>query len=149
MNVTNTLQRSKVSIHDAWKEMPAAPAPFRAVQASKNEAKKCLPRLRHSRLSTTPMLTGTVIDAWLSGLRDRGQWHGWRADERLELGLLGDCRSVKGGVMELRIDYGPGYRVYFAPIQQHVILLLGGGTKGTQQADIAEAQALAVKTVTH
>ena len=83
-----------------------------------------------------------VIDAWLSGLRDRRVVARMAARmERLELGLLGDCRSVKGGVMELRIDYGPGYRVYFAPIQQRVILLLGGGTKGTQQADIAEAKA--------
>ena len=83
-----------------------------------------------------------VIDAWLSGLRDRRAVARMAARmERLELGLLGDCRSVKGGVMELRIDYGPGYRVYFAPIQQRVILLLGGGTKGTQQADIAEAKA--------
>ena len=61
--------------------------------------------------------------------------------ERLELGLVGDCRSVKGGVMELRIDYGPGYRVYFAPIQKYAISLQCGGTKGTQQADIAEAKA--------
>ncbi len=83
-----------------------------------------------------------VIDAWLSSLRDRRAVARIAARlERLELGLLGDCRSGKGGVMELRIDYGPGYRVYFAPIQQPVILLLGGGTKGTQQADIAEAQA--------
>ena len=43
--------------------------------------------------------------------------------------------------MELRIDYGPGYRVYFATIQKNIILLLCGGTKGTQQSDIVEAKA--------
>ena len=61
--------------------------------------------------------------------------------ERLELGLLGDCLSVKGGVSELRIDYGPGYRVYFARTGKTALLLLCGGDKSTQQADIAEAKA--------
>ena len=61
--------------------------------------------------------------------------------ERLELGLLGDCRSLKGGVSELRIDYGPGYRIYFARTGKTVILLLCGGTKSTQKSDIAEAKA--------
>ena len=83
-----------------------------------------------------------LIGDWLSGLRDRRAMARIAVRiERLELGLLGDCRSVKGGVRELRIDYGPGYRVYFATIQQSVILLLCGGTKGTQQSDIAEAKA--------
>ena len=82
-----------------------------------------------------------LIEDWLSSLRDQ------RATariavriERLELGLLGDCASVKDGVRELRINYGPGYRVYFATLQKSVILLLCGGTKGTQQSDITEAK---------
>ena len=83
-----------------------------------------------------------LIEVWLSGLRDQRAVARIAARiERLELGLLGDCRSVKGGVMELRIDYGPGYRVYFATIQKRIILLLCGGTKGTQQSDIVEAKA--------
>ena len=83
-----------------------------------------------------------LIEVWLSGLRDQRAVARIAARvERLELGLLGDCRSVKGGVRELCIDYGPGYRIYFATLQKSVILLLCGGTKGTQQSDIAEAKA--------
>ena len=82
-----------------------------------------------------------VIDEWLDSLRDRSAVARIAARiERLELGLLGDCRSVKDGVRELRMNDGPGYRVYFGTIQKSVILLLCGGTKGTQQSDIAEAK---------
>ena len=82
-----------------------------------------------------------VIDAWLDSLRDRSAVARIAARiERLELGLLGDCRSVKGGVRELRMNDGPGDRVYFGTLQKSVILLLCGGTKGTQQSDIAEAK---------
>ena len=124
---------------DACRSRSIRSCPGRA----KNEAKKCLPRPAPFEVVHYTNADGRdVIDAWLSGLRDQRAVARMAARmERLELGLLGDCRSVKDGVMELRIDYGPGYRVYFAPIQQHVILLLGGGTKGTQQADIAEAKA--------
>ena len=59
--------------------------------------------------------------------------------ERMEDGNLGDTRSVGGGITELRIDYGPGYRVYFGQIGNQ-IHLIRGGTKATQAADIAKAQ---------
>jgi putative addiction module killer protein len=52
-------------------------------------------------------------------------------------------KSVGGGVSELRIDYGPGYRVYFVRRDETVIVLLGGGDKNTQTADIRAAQKLA------
>lgn len=82
----------------------------------------------------------SIVD-WMSSLRDQRAVARIAARiERLELGLLGDCRSVKGGVSELRIDYGPGYRVYFATIQKNAIVLLCGGTKRTQQSDITEAK---------
>ena len=61
---------------------------------------------------------------------------------RLSLGLPGDVRTVGGRVSELRIDYGPGYRVYFTT-QGEVVILLLGGDKRTQKRDINTAQDLA------
>lgn len=61
--------------------------------------------------------------------------------DRLSAGLRGDWRSVGGGVSELRIDHGPGYRVYFAPLGASVVILLCGGDKRTQAEDIEEAHA--------
>lgn len=61
--------------------------------------------------------------------------------DRLAAGLRGDWRSVRRGVSELRIDYGPGYRVYFAQHGATVVILLCGGDKRTQAKDIEEAHA--------
>lgn len=58
---------------------------------------------------------------------------------RLKAGNLGDCKSLRDGVSELRIDYGPGYRVYFGVVGFQVILLLCGGDKRSQDADIDKA----------
>ena len=60
--------------------------------------------------------------------------------DRVRMGNLGDYRSVGGGVFELRIDYGPGYRIYFGQVGTIVILLLCGGDKSTQVKDIRQAQ---------
>jgi len=60
--------------------------------------------------------------------------------KRLAQGNLGDCRSVGEGVMELRIDYGPGYRVYFGQIGREIVILLCGGSKQTQSWDIIKAK---------
>ena len=62
---------------------------------------------------------------------------------RLQSGLFGDVKPVGGGVSELRVDYGPGYRVYFVQRGRTVIILLCGGDKRTQSADIKKAKALA------
>lgn len=62
---------------------------------------------------------------------------------RLELGNAGDAKSVGEGVSEMRIDYGPGYRVYFAKRAKSVVILLCGGDKKTQRKDIAMAQKMA------
>lgn len=62
---------------------------------------------------------------------------------RVSLGNFGDIKPVGDGVSELRIDYGPGYRVYLMQQGDQLVLLLAGGDKKTQQADIAKAKALA------
>ena len=62
---------------------------------------------------------------------------------RLSLGNFGDVKPVGSGVSELRVDYGPGYRVYFRQRRETLVLLLAGGTKNTQEADIAKAKKLA------
>jgi putative addiction module killer protein len=61
----------------------------------------------------------------------------------LSLGNPGDVKSVGDGVSELRIDYGPGYRIYFMRAGQTLIVLLAGGDKRTQQRDIEKAKELA------
>jgi putative addiction module killer protein len=62
---------------------------------------------------------------------------------RLQSGLFGDAKPVDGGVSELRVDHGPGYRVYFVLRRALLIVLLCGGDKRTQNRDIAKARALA------
>jgi putative addiction module killer protein len=63
--------------------------------------------------------------------------------QRLALGNAGDVKSVGSGISELRIDYGPGYRVYFTKRGPMLVILLCGGDKRTQQRDIARAVKLA------
>ncbi|MFA4893922.1 type II toxin-antitoxin system RelE/ParE family toxin [Brevundimonas sp.] len=90
------------------------------------------------------VIRSRVFAGWLDGLGDR------RAAariivriERLGFGQLGDHKSVGGGVTELRIDYGPGYRVYLLRRGGRLIVLLCGGDKSSQARDIAAAHAMA------
>ena len=77
------------------------------------------------------------VGAWLSSLRDsRARAAVLVRIARLSVGNLGDCKAVGKGVLELRIDHGPGYRVYCARIGQEIVLLLGGGDKRRQGRDI-------------
>jgi putative addiction module killer protein len=81
---------------------------------------------------------------WFKTLRDRKARA--RIDiriKRISMGNLGDVKSVGKGVFELRIDYGPGYRVYFVERNEMRIILLAGGKKSTQRQDIQKAQELA------
>ena len=81
---------------------------------------------------------------WLKALRDRRA--AARVAERLRrlaLGNAGDVRAVGEGVSELRIDYGPGYRVYFVRRGETIVVVLRGGDKSSQDRDIARAKVLA------
>ena len=81
-----------------------------------------------------------VFLGWLNTLRDATT----RAKielriMRLERGLFGDCKAIRSGVHELRIDLGPGYRIYFARDGDQIVLLLCGGAKSSQPKDIENA----------
>jgi putative addiction module killer protein len=85
-----------------------------------------------------------IFREWLDGLADR------RAAERivqrivrLQAGLIGDAKPVGEGLSELRVDHGPGYRVYFVQRRQVVIILLCGGDKKSQKRDIKRAKSIA------
>jgi putative addiction module killer protein len=86
----------------------------------------------------------TVYSRWFAKLHDPSAKA--RIDirvRRVALGNFGDVKSVGQGVQELRVDYGPGYRIYFARHGDVVVILLCGGDKRTQDADIRRAQDLA------
>lgn len=85
-----------------------------------------------------------VFEAWIDGLKDM------RAVARIEvrlrrlsLGHLGDAKSLGAGVSEMRIDYGPGYRLYFTRRGERIVILLCGGDKKRQSGDIARAKQMA------
>lgn len=81
---------------------------------------------------------------WFARLRDeRARARIDMRIRRLSLGNAGDVKPIGDGVSELRIDYGPGYRVYFIRRGQVLIILLCGGDKSTQKMDIAAAKTLA------
>jgi len=93
---------------------------------------------------TIEILQSETYEKWFASLRDSQI----RARiniriRRLSLGNPGDVRHVGSGVSELRIDYGPGYRVYFVTKNKTTVILLGGGDKNTQQQDIERAIQLA------
>ena len=80
------------------------------------------------------------FEEWLDLLRDaRAEARIAARIARLEAGNFGDCKPLTGGVWELRIDWGPGYRVYYAMSGRTCVLLLCGGDKRKQSADIRRA----------
>lgn len=82
------------------------------------------------------------FDEWLTKLRDRqARTRIIKRIARLRGGNPGDYKTVDEGVYELRIDYGPGYRLYVALAGDEIVLLLCGGDKTTQQRDIDQAHA--------
>ena len=90
------------------------------------------------------IFTTPVFDRWFGRLRDRRAAARIQARiDRAQSGNLGDCKPVGDGVSEMRIDYGPGYRVYFLQRGTEVVILLVGGGKSTQAKDIERAKELA------
>ena len=84
-----------------------------------------------------------VFAKWIDGLQDiRARARILVRIERLKVGNPGDVKPIGEGILELRIDYGPGYRVYFKRIGQKMIILLAGGDKKTQPKDIRTAISL-------
>ena len=84
-----------------------------------------------------------VFDKWLAGLRDaKGKARILARLESVRLGNLGDSKSLGGGLHELRVHAGPGYRVYFIQRREVLIVLLCGGDKSSQQRDITRARRL-------
>ena len=80
------------------------------------------------------------FDDWMDSLRDQRARARIRTRiGRVRLGNLGNCEPVGGGVLELKIDYGPGYRVYFGQVGTKVAILLCGGDKSSQSEDIKRA----------
>lgn len=85
-----------------------------------------------------------VYATWLDNLRDtRARARVLVRVERLAAGNPGDVRPIGEGVSEFRIDYGPGYRVYFKKQRRKIVILLAGGNKQTQSRDIKMALRLA------
>src|SRR5690606_6648449 len=90
------------------------------------------------------VLRSKEFDEWLSGLKDRAAKA--RIVARLisvELGNFRDSQSVGEGVSELRVHFGPAYRVYYTLRRKVLVYILGGGTKSPQKKDIAKAKTIA------
>jgi putative addiction module killer protein len=83
------------------------------------------------------------FDEWFDSIHDKRMQAAVDARlARVRAGNFGDCKSVGGGVFELRISFGPGLRVYYGLHGQEIVVLLGGGDKRSQQRDIRRAQQL-------
>jgi len=90
------------------------------------------------------LVKSATFDAWFGSLRDiRARARIAARLDRVADGNFGDARPVGGGVSELRIDYGPGYRVYFMQRGAVLVVVLAGGDKRTQRIDIKIAQRVA------
>lgn len=82
-----------------------------------------------------------LFGEWLNRVQDeKAQARIMIRIDRVQVGNLGDCKALGNGLHELRVDWGPGYRVYFARISKTAVLLLCAGDKRTQSSDIVKAR---------
>ena len=89
------------------------------------------------------ILRSQLFDKWLSELRDVGaRVRILNRIENVRRGTFGDTKSLGGGLWELRVDYGPGYRIYYTRQGEAVVFLLAGGNKSSQSRDISRARML-------
>jgi putative addiction module killer protein len=92
------------------------------------------------------IIRSDTFDRWLRKLRDpQAKARVEMRIRRLSLGNAGDVQPIGEGLSEMRIDHGPGYRVYFLQQSKVLVLLLCGGDKSTQQKDIAKAREIAAQ----
>ena len=98
--------------------------------------------LKPKRIKTYVRSNGkSPFEDWVSDLRDKSaKAKIFTRIDRIRFGNFGDCKSVGGGVFELRVHFGPGYRVYFGIFGAEVVLLLLGGDKSSQPRDVQTAQ---------
>jgi len=90
------------------------------------------------------LIKSATFEQWLTGLRDVNAVARIQARlDRMAVGNPGDVKPVGAGISEMRIDYGPGYRVYFMQRGRLVVVLLAGGDKSTQARDIRQAKRVA------
>ena len=95
-------------------------------------------------LSMFELVRSATFDTWFRGLRDvRARVRIAARLDRVADGNFGDVKPVGHGISELRIDYGPGYRVYFLQRGSVFVVVLAGGDKGTQHTDIQTARRVA------
>jgi putative addiction module killer protein len=86
------------------------------------------------------ILKTSKFTKWIQELKDlKGKARIQARIDKLEFGHFGDCESIGSGVFELRIHFGPGYRVYLMKKGQELVILLAGGDKGSQAKDIKQA----------
>lgn len=92
------------------------------------------------------IIKSATFDRWFRKLRDpQAKARIQMRIQRLALGNPGDVQPIGSGLSEMRVDYGPGYRVYYLRSGAFLVVLLCGGDKRTQQADIRKAESLAVE----
>jgi putative addiction module killer protein len=100
--------------------------------------------MKESTHSHRSIVQGAAYERWFDRLPDsRAKARVLASVRRLSLGNFGNAKSLGKGLHELRVDYGPGYRIYFATYGERLLLLAYGGDKSRQKSDIARARELA------